>query len=71
MLYFNKALCFNVITVLYLETLMARTDTQLAIRIPPELHKKLKDKAMIEERSMNYLINKAVELLLNQENAKA
>ncbi|WP_081405767.1 toxin-antitoxin system HicB family antitoxin [Acinetobacter sp. TTH0-4] len=50
---------------------MARLDTQVAVRIPPELHKQLKEKAANEERSMNYLINKAVELLLNQENAKA
>ncbi len=50
---------------------MARADTQVAVRIPPELHKQLKEKAANEERSMNYLINKAVELLLNQESAKA
>jgi len=50
---------------------MARQDAQVAVRIPPELHKQLKEKAVNEERSMNYLINKAVELLLNQENAKA
>lgn len=59
------------ITVLYLEIWMARQDTQVAVRIPPELHKQLKEKAANEERSMNYLINKAVELLLNQESAKA
>ncbi|WP_180063621.1 toxin-antitoxin system HicB family antitoxin [Acinetobacter sp. YH16042] len=50
---------------------MARSDTQVAVRIPPGLHKQLKEKAVKEERSMNYLINKAVELLLNQESAKA
>lgn len=50
---------------------MARSDTQVAIRVPPELHKRLKEKAVKEDRSMNYLINKAVELLLNQESAKA
>ena len=50
---------------------MARSDTQVAVRIPPELHKQLKDKSAKDERSMNYLINKAVELLLNQESAKA
>lgn len=50
---------------------MARKDTQVAIRIPPELHKQLKEKAAQEERSMNYLINKAVELFLSKENAKA
>lgn len=58
------------ITVLYLEGLMARTDTQVAIRIPPELHKQLKENAVKEERSMNYLINKAVEQFLNQKNAQ-
>lgn len=36
------------------------------VRLKDELHKKLKAKAQQEERSMNYLINKAVELLLNQ-----
>ena len=50
---------------------MARTDTQVAVRIPPELHKQLKDNSIKEERSMNYLINKAIELYLNQESAKA
>ena len=50
---------------------MATQDTQVAVRISPELHKQLKEKAANEERSMNYLINKAVELLLNQESAKA
>jgi len=50
---------------------MARADTQVAVRIPPELHKQLKEKAVNEERSMNYLINKAVKLLLNKESAKA
>ncbi|WP_071890097.1 toxin-antitoxin system HicB family antitoxin [Acinetobacter larvae] len=50
---------------------MARTDTQVAIRVPPELHKQLKEKSLKEERSMNYLINKAIELLLKPESAKA
>jgi len=50
---------------------MARTDTQVAIRIPPEMHKRLKEDAVKEERSMNYLINKAVEQFLKQENVKA
>lgn len=36
------------------------------VRLEAELHKKLKAKAELEERSMNYLINKAVELLVNQ-----
>jgi predicted HicB family RNase H-like nuclease len=51
---------------------MARSDTQVAVRIPPELHKQLKEKSAKDERSMNYLINKAVEFYLNQkESAKA
>ena len=50
---------------------MARSDTQVAIRIPPDLHKQLKENAAKEERSMNYLINKAIELFLNKESAKA
>ena len=40
-------------------------------RLKPELHKRLKSKSESEERSMNYLMNKAVELLLDQESAKA
>ncbi|MCU4393614.1 MULTISPECIES: type II toxin-antitoxin system HicB family antitoxin [Acinetobacter] len=39
---------------------MARTDTQVAVRIPPELHKWLKEIAAKNERSMNYLIVKAI-----------
>lgn len=35
-------------------------------RLDADLHKRLKAKAQLEERSMNYLINKAVELLVNQ-----
>lgn len=51
---------------------MARSDTQVAVRIPPETHKRLKEEAAKEERSMNYLINKAIEFYLNQkESAKA
>ena len=36
------------------------------VRLNTELHQKLKAKGQQEERSMNYLINKAVELLVNQ-----
>ncbi|ENV53877.1 MULTISPECIES: toxin-antitoxin system HicB family antitoxin [Acinetobacter] len=36
------------------------------VRLNIELHQKLKAKGQQEERSMNYLINKAVELLVNQ-----
>ena len=50
---------------------MARSDTQVAVRISPELHKQLKENAVREDRSMNYLINKAVEQFLNQKSAKA
>lgn len=35
-------------------------------RLKADLHHKLKDLAVKEERSMNYLINKAVELLVNK-----
>lgn len=41
------------------------------VRVSNDLHEKLKAYAEKEERSMNYLVNKAVELLLNQESAKA
>ncbi|WP_171548957.1 toxin-antitoxin system HicB family antitoxin [Acinetobacter sp. Ac_3412] len=37
------------------------------VRLKDELHKKLKAKAQQQERSMNYLINKAVELLVNKD----
>lgn len=46
---------------------MARTDTQVAVRIPPELHKWLKEVAAKNERSMNYLIVKAVKELKRQQ----
>ena len=36
------------------------------VRLKGELHKKLKEKSQQEERSMNYLINNAVELMVNQ-----
>ena len=41
------------------------------LRVSNQLHESLKEKAKKEERSMNYLINKAVEQFLNQESAKA
>lgn len=41
------------------------------VRLNDELHKELKAKAELDERSMNYLINKAVKLLIGQEGAKA
>ena len=51
---------------------MARSDTQVAVRIPPELHKQLKENAVRDDRSMNYLINRAIEQFLSQkESAKA
>ncbi|MDM9639385.1 toxin-antitoxin system HicB family antitoxin [Acinetobacter nosocomialis] len=40
------------------------------VRLNDELHKELKAKAELDERSMNYLINKAVKLLISQEGAK-
>lgn len=46
--------------------------TDVRFRLEKGLHEPLKELAKKEERSMNYLMNKAVELLLNQkENAKA
>ncbi|MBK5649341.1 toxin-antitoxin system HicB family antitoxin [Acinetobacter proteolyticus] len=44
----------------------AKEFIHVKFRIKEELHKKLKEKAQQEERSMNYLINKAVELMVNQ-----
>ncbi|BFM82760.1 hypothetical protein JUNP543_1078 [Acinetobacter baumannii] len=41
------------------------------VRIESNLHKELKTTARKEERSMNYLINKAVEFYLNRNGAKA
>lgn len=42
------------------------------VRVSSELHESLKAYAVEEERSMNYLINKAVEQFLKQqESAKA
>ena len=42
------------------------------VRVSIELHEELKTHAKKEERSMNYLINKAVEFYLEQkESAKA
>ncbi|MFP0547881.1 toxin-antitoxin system HicB family antitoxin [Acinetobacter baumannii] len=45
--------------------------TDVRFRLEKELHEPLKELAKKEERSMNYLMNKAVELLLNQKSAKA
>ena len=41
------------------------------VRVSNELHESLKAYAIKEERSMNYLINKAIEFYLNQNEAKA
>lgn len=48
-----------------------KKSTDVRFRLEGELHESLKKKAKKEERSMNYLMNKAVELLLTQESAKA
>lgn len=45
---------------------MARTDTQMAVRVPPDLHKWLKEMAAKHDRSMNYLIVKAVKQMKQQ-----
>lgn len=48
-----------------------KSSTDVRFRLTNELHEPLKDMAKKEERSMNYLINKAVEFYLNQQSAKA
>ncbi|WP_180001253.1 Arc family DNA-binding protein [Acinetobacter sp. YH12255] len=48
-----------------------KDSTDVRFRLKNEAHELLKEKAKKEERSMNYLMNKAVELLLKQESAKA
>ena len=48
-----------------------KTSTDVRFRLTNELHEPLKDMAKKEQRSMNYLMNKAVELLIKQESAKA
>lgn len=45
--------------------------TDVRFRLTNELHESLKEMAKKEQRSMNYLMNKAVELLIKQESAKA
>ncbi|ENW78415.1 hypothetical protein F909_04105 [Acinetobacter sp. ANC 3929] len=45
--------------------------TDVRFRLEKELYDPLKELAKKEERSMNYLMNKAVELLLDQKSAKA
>ncbi|MDR3027237.1 MAG: toxin-antitoxin system HicB family antitoxin [Acinetobacter sp.] len=40
------------------------------VRLEIDSHKQLKTKSEHDERSMNYLINKAVKLLINQEGVK-
>jgi len=48
-----------------------RNSTDVRFRLISELHEPLKELAKKDQRSMNYLMNKAVELLLKQESAKA
>lgn len=45
--------------------------TDVRFRLEKDLYEPLKELAKQEERSMNYLMNKAVELLLKQKSAKA
>lgn len=45
--------------------------TNIRFRLEKDLYEPLKEKAKREERSMNYLMNKAVEYYLNKESAKA
>mgnify|MGYP000514691234 CR=1 FL=1 len=49
----------------------SKNSTDVRFRLTNELHEPLKDMAKKEQRSMNYLMNKAVELLIKQESAKA
>lgn len=49
----------------------SKNSTDVRFRLKNELHDPLKEMAKKEQRSMNYLMNKAVELLVNQESAKA
>lgn len=48
-----------------------KNTTDVRFRLTSELHEPLKKMAEKDQRSMNYLMNKAVELLLTQESAKA
>lgn len=48
-----------------------KDSTDVRFRLTTELHEPLKEMAKKEQRSMNYLMNKAVELLIKQESAKA
>ena len=49
-----------------------KKSTDVRFRLAEELHEPLKEKAKKEERSMNYLVNKAIEFYLKQhESAKA
>lgn len=49
----------------------AKEIVYVKVRIETNLHKELKSTAEKDDRSMNYLINKAVELYLKQQDAKA
>lgn len=48
-----------------------KTSVDMRFRLKDELHESLKNKAKQEQRSMNFLMNEAVKLLLNQESTKA
>lgn len=48
-----------------------KDSTDVRFRLINELHEPLKQIAKKEQRSMNYLMNKAVELLIKQESVKA
>ena len=48
-----------------------KDSTDVRFRLMNKLHEPLKELAKKDQRSMNYLMNKAVELLLEQESAKA
>ena len=64
----------NSLKVRLLEVIMKSEQnkpTDVRFRLEKELYDPLKELAKKEERSMNYLMNKAVELLLDQKSAKA
>lgn len=53
------------------ESMKSKEFVYVKVRLELDSHKQLKAKGEREERSMNYLINKAVKLLIAQEGVKA
>ncbi|RKG35190.1 toxin-antitoxin system HicB family antitoxin [Acinetobacter guerrae] len=48
-----------------------KKSVDVRVRVSIDLHERLKAKSKNDERSMNYLTNKAIELFLEQKGAKA